>query len=306
MTPDAACVLVDGPWKHRFVAANGARFHVAEVGEGPLVLFLHGFPQFWWAWRHQLVAVAEAGFRAVALDLRGFGASDKPPRGYDTTTSVRDVTSVIRSLGADEAVVVGHGAGAWTAWTMPYLAPELTCAIASMSMAHPRAFRQSWLRDAGQAKANSYLLGLQRPFVPEREMTRDSGYVSRVLREWSSPTGIWPSVEEAARYAEAAALPFVAHSAAEYFRWMGRSMLRPDGWRFSSRVSEPVSVPVLRLHGADDPVVLPRTEARSAAYLSGPNRHHVVAHAGHFLPEEAPEEVSEHLVRWLDEVAYTP
>jgi pimeloyl-ACP methyl ester carboxylesterase len=63
------------------VAANGARFHVAVAGEGPLVLFLHGFPEFWWAWRHQLVSLAEAGYKAAAMDLRGFGASDKPPRG---------------------------------------------------------------------------------------------------------------------------------------------------------------------------------------------------------------------------------
>jgi alpha-beta hydrolase superfamily lysophospholipase len=80
---DSSEVLVEGPWRHRFVAANGARFHVAEAGDpdGPLVLFLHGFPQFWWAWRHQLAAAADAGYHAVAMDLRGYGASDKPPRG---------------------------------------------------------------------------------------------------------------------------------------------------------------------------------------------------------------------------------
>ncbi|MGH8894731.1 MAG: alpha/beta fold hydrolase, partial [Actinomycetes bacterium] len=68
------------------VAANGARFHVAVSGDGPLVLLLHGFPQFWWAWRHQLPELAAAGYRAAAMDLRGFGASDKPPRGYDPRT----------------------------------------------------------------------------------------------------------------------------------------------------------------------------------------------------------------------------
>jgi len=82
MRNDASSVLIDGPWEHKFVSANGARFHVAELGEGPLVVLLHGFPQFWWAWRDQLTALAEAGYRAAAIDLRGFGASDKPPRGY--------------------------------------------------------------------------------------------------------------------------------------------------------------------------------------------------------------------------------
>ena len=67
---DAASVLLDGPWEHEYVAANGARFHVALAGDGPLVLLLHDFPQFWWAWRHQLVALADAGYRAAAVDLR--------------------------------------------------------------------------------------------------------------------------------------------------------------------------------------------------------------------------------------------
>lgn len=72
-------VRLDGPWTHRDVAANGARFHIAEMGDGPLVLLLHGFPQFWWTWRHQLPVLAEAGFRAVAMDLRGVGGSDRTP-----------------------------------------------------------------------------------------------------------------------------------------------------------------------------------------------------------------------------------
>src|SRR4051794_30773484 len=88
---DESCVLLDGPWRHRFVSANGTRFHVVEAGSGPLVLFLHGFPEFWWAWHEQLRLTAEAGFRAVAVDLRGYGASDKPPRGYDGYTMAGDV-----------------------------------------------------------------------------------------------------------------------------------------------------------------------------------------------------------------------
>lgn len=73
-------VRIEGPWTHRDVAANGARFHIAELGDGPLVLLLHGFPQFWWTWRHQLTALADAGYRAVAMDLRGVGGSDRTPR----------------------------------------------------------------------------------------------------------------------------------------------------------------------------------------------------------------------------------
>ena len=303
MPPDASMVLIDGPWQHRFVAANGARFHVAEQGEGPLVVMLHGFPQFWWAWRHQMGALADAGYRACAMDLRGYGASDKPPRGYDTRTSATDVASVIRSLGEPGAVVVGHGWGGWIAWSMPTLTPAVTQAVASLSMPHPLAFRRASFTSLRQARANGYLAGLQRPFIPEHEMTVHGGYVQRLLREWASPEGIWPSPEEARTYSDAMALPFVAHSAAEYYRWVVRSQLRPDGWRFARRMRTPVSVPVLELHGARDRAVLPETARGSAEFCTGPFESHVVAGAGHFLPEEAPADVTAHLLRWLERVA---
>ena len=299
MTLDASMVLVEGPWEHRFVAANGARFHVADQGEGPLVLLLHGFPQFWWAWRHQMAALAEAGYRACALDLRGYGGSDKPPRGYDTRTSATDVASVLRSLGASRAVIIGHGWGGWIAWSMPTLQPAVTRAIASLSMPHPRVFRRASFTSARQARANAYLAGLQRPFVPERQMTVHGGYVQRLLREWASPEGIWPSPAEARRYSEAMALPFVAHSAAEYYRWVVRSQVRPDGWRFAERMKTTITVPVLQLHGEHDGAVLPDNAWGSERYCSGSFERHLVAGAGHFLPEEAPETVNRRLVDWL-------
>jgi pimeloyl-ACP methyl ester carboxylesterase len=299
MSLDASMALIDGPWEHRFVAANGARFHVAEQGEGPVVLLLHGFPQFWWAWRHQLAALAEAGYRACAMDLRGYGASDKPPRGYDTRTSATDVASVLRSLGGSRAVVVGHGWGGWIAWSMPTLQPTVTRAVASLSMPHPLAFRKASFTHPAQLKANAYLGGLQRPFVPERQMTAHGGYVQRLLREWASPEGIWPSPQEARMYAEAMALPFVAHSAAEYYRWVVRSQFRPDGWRFAATMRTPITVPVLQLHGEHDRAVLPSTATDPGAPVTGTFERHVVPAAGHFLPEEAPDVVNARLLDWL-------
>ena len=150
MNNDASSVLLEGPWEHRFITANGARFHVAEIGQGPLVVLLHGFPQFWWAWRDQLIALSEAGYHVAAIDLRGYGASDKPPRGYDTFTLAADVASVVRSLGEGSAAIIGHGWGGWIAWSMPTMQPAVTRAIAALGMPHPLVLRRASVRNPAQ------------------------------------------------------------------------------------------------------------------------------------------------------------
>lgn len=303
MTVDATHVLHEGAWSHRFVSANGARFHVAEAGQGPMVLLLHGFPQMWWVWRHQLTALADAGYRAVAMDLRGYGASDKPPRGYDTITLAADAAAVIRSLGAPSARVVGHDWGAWIAWSMPALEPAVTDAIAPLSMAHPLRMRAAVARSAGQLSALSYVLAYQRPVVPERRLSRDPRHVARLLRSGGGPwPGTGPEADELVRrYAEAMAVPFVAHSAMEYYRWVVRSQVRADGRRFKEAVSRPVGVPVLHLQGTRDAYVLPASAHGSEAHVTGPYRY-VELDAGHYLPEERPSEVTQLLVEWLSSV----
>ena len=295
MTADAAEIHVEGPWRHRFVAANGGRFHIAEAGTGPLVLLLHGFPQFWWAWRAQLPALAAAGYHAVAMDLRGYGASDKPPRGYDTPTLAADVAGVVRALGAPRAVIVGHDWGAWIAWSMPALQSRVTEAVAVLSMGHPLTMRHSVL-DTHQLRATGRLLEFQVPIAPERSLAQGSG-VADVLAAWSANGGM--DAATVARYQRAMQLPFVAHTSMEYYRWAVRSLLRRDGRRFAAAVRRPLDVPVLQLHGALDPWILPETAAASRRWVSGPLTYRVLARAGHFLPDEAPDQVTTALVGWL-------
>jgi pimeloyl-ACP methyl ester carboxylesterase len=300
MSLDASMALIEGPWEHRFVAANGARFHVAEVGEGPLVLFLHGFPEFWWAWRHQLTAVADAGFRAAALDLRGSGASDKPPTGYDGWTAAADVSGVIRSLGVESAIVVGHGLGGFVAWSLPYLAPGVTRALGTVGMPHPCVFRRQVARNLTHLRSNSLLAGMQRPWVPEREMTSDLEAVPRVLRRWAAPASAWPSTEEGERYAEALTIPFAADAAADYHRWLVRSQLRREGWSYARRLSGRIDLPVLQIRGDQDATVSGIAQGASVAYVGGESTNVVVTDAGHFPHEEAPARLNRHLLTWLD------
>src|SRR3954466_16065585 len=188
MASDAdAVVQIGGRWTHRSISANGTRFHAAEAGDGPLVLLLHGFPQFWWTWRHQLTGLAAAGLRAVAPDLRGYGASDKPPRGYDLPTAAADAAAVIRALGEQDAVVVGSDWGGLVAWTMAALHPRSVRRLVVVSAAHPRRLRAS-VADPRQRRALAYGLRFQLPRLPERRLTRtDDDPIADLMRRWAGP-----------------------------------------------------------------------------------------------------------------------
>ena len=195
---------------HRDVAANGARFHIAELGDGPLVLLLHGFPQFWWAWRHQLVALADAGFRAVAMDLRGVGGSDRTPRGYDPANLALDITGVVRSLGEPDAALVGHDLGGYLAWTAAAMRPKLVRRLAVSSMPHPRRWRSAMLSDIRQTTAGSYIWGFQRPWIPERQLlAEDAALVGRLVSDWSGPRQ--PDEDTLETYRRAMRIPSTAH-----------------------------------------------------------------------------------------------
>ena len=306
MNVDSSAVLLAGPWRHQFVPANAARFHVAIAGpddrDAPLVVLLHGFPQFWWAWRHQIEALADAGYRVAAMDLRGTGASDKPPHGYDVPTLTRDVAGLIRSLGADRAIVVGHGLGGTVAWSMPALQPGVTQAIAALSAPHPLHLHASPSRTLRPGTAR-HLAFFQLPYLPERALTH-SDLVARVLREWGAPG--WLDAETLGTYRAAARVPFAAHSAMEQMRWLVRSTPRLDGRRYLASMKAPVEVPTLQLHGEEDRCISAAQAAglRAEAAFGGPeHRFQIVGGAGHFLPEEAPVRVTAILRSWLAEVA---
>lgn len=286
-------VLVDGPWTHREVTANGARFHVAEYGpvDGPLVLLLHGFPEFWWSWRHQLITLGEAGFRVVAPDLRGYGASDKPPRGYDAYTLSSDVAGMIRALGARDAVVVGQDWGGVLAWTVATLHPRVVSKLVVLSMPHPLRLRRAVATDRRQLAASAYIGFFQLPRAPEARLRRaDGAYVADLLRRWGGPG--FPDAETEARCRQAMQVPGAAHSALEWYRWAVRSRTRPSGLRFLALLERGVGVPTLQLHGALDSCLLPETAVGSGTWVHAAYAFELLPDVGHFPAQEAPGAVS--------------
>ncbi|HLS78260.1 MAG TPA: alpha/beta hydrolase [Nocardia sp.] len=308
--PDPSVVRYDGPWTHRDVHANGIRFHVVEAtpgfaavsAEAPLVLLLHGFADFWWSWRHQLTGLADVGYRAVAVDLRGYGDSDKPPRGYDGWTLAGDVAGLIRALGHTEAVLVGHAEGGLVCWATAVMHPRLVRAIAVVASPHPAGLKSAVLRDRRQRRAwLPAFLRCQPPRYPEHRLTTDGGAeVERMLRQRSGPR--WAGSAECADTAErmrtAIRIPGAAHCALEYQRWAFRSQWRPDGRRFMATMRVPLDLPVLSLRGEHDRYLLRPTFHRARRWA--PRRKLVtVPDAGHYAHQENPDVVTAEVAKFL-------
>lgn len=277
--------------------SNGSRFHVALAGpaDGPLVVLLHGFPQFWWAWRHQIPVLAEAGYRVAAMDIRGFGGSDKPPVGHSTPVLTGDVGGVIRSLGTGSAVVVGHDFGGLLAWSMPVLQPEVTRSIAVLAAPHPVSLLR--VRNSLTPRARAFITRIQVPWFPERAL-RERDLTTRVLAAASAPGRQLPP-EEIAAYRAAMRLPSVAHTSLEHLRWLTRSTPRRDGRRYLAAMAAPVTVPTLTIRGGRDRLTQAAAFADDAGHVRGPLRTAVLPEAGHLLPEEAPQRVGDLLLEYL-------
>ena len=304
---NSSAIAIPGPWQHRNVAANGARFHVAtsvraDAEAAPLVLLLHGFPEFWWSWRAQLPALSAAGYRAAAMDLRGYGGSDKPPRGYDPITLAQDVSGVIKALGARSAIVVGHGWGGYVGWATATLHPREVSALCAVSAPHPRVMLRTLL-PGSHLGALRHVLAMQVPVLPERRLSDpDSGFVGAHLAAWSSPDSSFPDEATVSTYQDALSLWPAPHCALEYHRWLLRSRLRADGRAFNRVMGRPVGQPVCVISGAADPALPAQSTTLSATHVRGDYQQRMVERAGHFPHEEQPEAFNDMLLAWLASV----
>jgi epoxide hydrolase 4 len=281
--------------------ANGARFHAvaAGPGDGRLVLLLHGFPESSRSWRHQLPALAEAGFRAVAPDLRGYGESDTHGP-YDLETLAADVAGLVETLGRERATVVGHDWGGAVAWASAHHVPERVERLVVLNCPHPASIGRELLTNPRQLRKASYMLLFQLPWLPERRLTRNgAAAVARALRGGSHVREAWPR-EELDRAREAFLRPGVATAALGYYRTAAR---RP---RMTRRLAaRPITTPTLILWGVQDRFLGEETISPEhlRRYFAPGNEPEIVriAEAGHFVQNEAPERVNAELLRWLSE-----
>jgi pimeloyl-ACP methyl ester carboxylesterase len=195
-------------------------------------------------------------------------------------------------------VVIGQGWGGLVAWTVAAAHPEVVRGLVAVAMPHPATLRHAFASDAEQRHLGAYILGFQRPFVPERQLTRDdAALVEDYLHRWSGPD--WPDTETAAVYRAAMLVPNTAHCSVEFHRWAVRSIPRRDGRRFQATVAVPIAVPVLQVHGREDRAVLPSSVDGSEAYVSATYTRVDLPHVGHFPQEEDPAAFDAVLLPWL-------
>ncbi len=315
--------------KHSTVSANGIRMHVAEAGEGPLVLLCHGFPESWYSWRHQLQALAAAGYRAVAPDMRGYGGTDRPadPAQYTLLHLVGDMVGLLDALGGRQAVIVGHDWGAPVAWHAALLRPDRFRGVVGLSVPfRPRGSGRPTSGMPQTAVEWFYQLYFQQPGIAEAELQRDvratirgvlfgasgdsagagdftmvprsGGFLDRLPDPGHAPSWLTESdiefyVSEFERTGFTGGL--------NWYRNIDRS------WELlGAFAGAQVTVPALYVVGDRDLVYtfkgMERLLANLATLVPGLRETVVLPGCGHWTQQERPEEVSDRLIGFLQDL----
>ncbi|MGA2284834.1 MAG: alpha/beta hydrolase [Dehalococcoidia bacterium] len=308
---------------HRMITANGINIHIAEQGKGPLVLLLHGFPELWYSWRHQLPALADAGYHAVAPDVRGYGRTDAPGpvENYSMRNLTGDAAGVLDALGAERAVVVGHDWGAPIAWHCALLFPDRFSAVVALSVpyvprsptppieAFKRIFKDNFF----------YMLYFQKPGVAESELEANVRESMRLtLYTWSgdAPKGaafirkpknakLLEGMSESDRLPEWLTEEDLAYYVAEFQRTGFRGGLNryrnlDRDWEELAHLEDAkVQQPALFVAGDRDPVL--GFTRMDAMRTDVPNLWKIVMlpGCGHWTQQERPSEVNQELLEFL-------
>jgi pimeloyl-ACP methyl ester carboxylesterase len=276
---------------HRAVQLNGVRLHVAEAGDGPPLVLLHGWPQHWWCWRRLIPELARDR-RVLAPDLRGFGWSDAPPGDYAKSTFAADVLALLDAEGLDRVQIIGHDWGGYTALLLALDHPERVERVLALDIAPPWAGKPR-PRHLALPLAGSYQALLATPVLGRSTLTAGPWFVRTLIRLGSGPQARWTDTELDA-YADVLRDPSRARASSACYRTFLTRELPAIALR-GDRSSE-LRVPVLLVLGARSGVRLV-LDPQPTHNL----RIETIPAAGHFLPEEAPEDVLRLAENWLGE-----
>lgn len=267
------------------VAGDGLSLRVRDEGRGQPVLLVHGFPDSSHVWRHQIDALTSAGMRAIAPDLRGFGASDKPAavEDYAIAHSVADMLCVLDALGVERCHVVGHDWGAVVAWGLAALAPQRVQRLVAMSVGHPAAMaspsieqrEKGWYRLFFQFTGVAEQLLARDDWQLMRELLRDAGDVDRYLADLSRPGALTAGLN-----------------------WY-RANLAPERALDPGPPLPPVQAATLGLWSSGDHYLTEDGMRRSGEHVTGDWRYERIEGASHWLQLDAPARVNELLLEFL-------
>jgi len=300
-------------WRHVTARVNGTDMHYVTVeppteavdhptGTPPVVVLLHGFPEHWYAWRHQLSPLAEAGYRVVAPDMRGYNRSSAPAGvdSYSIDTLVTDVRELVGHLKAPTVDLVGHDWGGLVAWETAIREPDLLKRLAILNAPHPAAYRRALRRSPEQLLRSWYVFLAQVPWLPERLLEAD-GFraVETMLSDTVEPDAFTP--EEIDRYRAAMARSESVSGPINYYRAQARETLREDLQSLlpgQQRRDETINVPTLVIWGEQD-------RALSIELLDGLEEWvpdltvRRLPTASHWVQADAPDRVTEELLTFL-------
>ena len=269
--------------EHRYAENGGVRLHYAALGEGPLVVMLHGFPDYWYTWRHQMAALSGAGYRVAAPDLRGYNLSDKP-RGienYGMKALLGDVAAVIRAEGGGGAVIAGHDWGGAIAWQFATRRPEATEKLVILNLPHLSGLTRELAGNPAQREASAYTRFFQ------REGAHEALSAERLARWVTDPPA-------RAKYAEALGRSDFEATLFYYKRHYPR-----EPYGAAGPPQEKVPGPVLQIHGLKDPYLLPCALNGTWEWVDGDLTLVTVPAAGHFVQQDAADLVSRTILSWL-------
>ena len=267
------------------------RLHYVEAGEGPLVVLLHGFPEFWFAWRFQIPALTTAGFRVVVPDMRGYNLSSRPQGvdAYDIGRLAADIAELVRERGAQRCMLAGHDWGAAVAWSTAMNHPDSVERLAILNVPHPRRMLQG-LRTPRQLARSWYVFFFQLPWLPERAAQAGRWWTLRYGFEHDARPGAF-TPEDIERYIEAWSQPGALTAMINYYR----AALRQTPGRLESRM-RPVQAPTLVIWGERDRYI--EADLAEPSRDDVPNLEAVVRlpNASHWVYHDEPDRVSQLLI----------
>jgi pimeloyl-ACP methyl ester carboxylesterase len=266
------------------------RLHAVAAGsqDGPVVLLLHGFPEFWYGWRRQIEPLATAGFRVIVPDQRGYNLSSKPSRvaAYALAELVSDVIAIADQLGQEKIFLVGHDWGAAVAWSAALLQPQRIAKLVVLNVPHPSVMRHFMMKRMRQMLRSWYIFFFQLPYLPEAVFSAFHFRVGARSLVRSSRPGTF-SPEDLAQYRTAWSQPGALTSMINWYRALFRYRTK-----FPDRT---VRVPTRILWGERDAFLLPEMAQESLRYCSKAELF-TFADATHWLQHEEPARISELLI----------